>query len=204
MFPLSEVSEVLRGAYLKGVNMFFELTKYWWVLAIRGVAAIIFGILAFVWPGITLIVLVILFGVYALTDGIFAIAAAINTSKSGDRWWGLLAEGILGIFAGVLTFVVPGITALSLLYIIAFWSLLTGIFEIVTAVRLRREISNEWLMVLSGIASLILGILLLVMPGAGALTVVWVIGAYAFIFGVLLVALAIRLRTEGREILPAD
>jgi uncharacterized membrane protein HdeD (DUF308 family) len=183
--------------------MSFELARNWWTLAIRGVVAIIFGILAFVWPGITLLTLVILFAVYALADGFFAIVAAMSASSRGEKWWALLLEGILGIVAGVVTLLVPGITALFLLYIIAFWSLITGIFEVVTAVRLRREISDEWLMGLGGVASVIFGILLLSFPGAGALAVVWLIGAYAIIFGVLLLSLAIRLRTRGREILPA-
>ena len=183
--------------------MFLELTQNWWALAIRGIVAIIFGVLAFLWPGITLLALVVLFAAYAITDGIFAIVAAVRGSSAEERWWALLLEGILGITAGGIALLVPGVTALFLLYIIAFWSLMTGVFKIVTAVRLRREISNEWLMVLSGVASVIFGFLLLVFPGTGALAVIWWIGAFAVIFGVLLLAGAIRLRSEGRKILPA-
>jgi uncharacterized membrane protein HdeD (DUF308 family) len=178
--------------------MFFELTHNWWALAIRGIAAIIFGALAFLWPGMTLLALVVLFGAYATVDGIFAIVSAVR-GTGGESGWVLLLEGILGITAGVLALFVPGITAFLLLYIIAFWSLITGIFEIVTAIRLRREIPNEWLMALSGIASILFGILLFNYPRAGALAVVWWIGAYALIFGVLLLALAIRLRAHSRR-----
>ncbi len=184
--------------------MFFELTQKWWALAIRGVAAIVFGILAFLWPGITVLALVILFAVYAITDGFFAITASIIDTSTGERWWALLLEGILGIVAGILALTVPGITALFLLYIIAFWAFITGIFEIITAVRLRRVISNELLMILSGIASIVFGILLLIFPGAGALAVVWWIGAYAIVFGALLLSLALRLRAHGRETLPVS
>lgn len=184
--------------------MFFELSEKWWALAIRGVVALIFGILAFVWPKITLFTLVILFAAYAVTDGVFALVAAFSRRASrtepGTRWWALVIEGILGIGAGIVALWLPGITALFLLYIIAFWAILTGVAEIVTAVRLRREISGEWLMALSGVASALFGVLLLLFPGSGALAVVWLIGAYAIIFGVLLLTLSLRLRQRGREI----
>jgi uncharacterized membrane protein HdeD (DUF308 family) len=176
------------------------LTRNWWALAIRGVAAVIFGILAFVGPGITLAALVLLFGAYAITDGIFAIVAALNAERSERRWWALLIEGILGIIAGVLTFIVPGITALFLLYLIAFWAMVTGVFEIATAIRLRKEITGEWLLVLSGVASVLFGFLLVLFPAAGALALIWWIGAFALVSGVLLLALAFRLRSWGREV----
>lgn len=181
--------------------MFIELAQNWWALAIRGIAAIIFGLLALFWPGITLLVFVIIFAIYALSDGVFAIVAAVNSSSR--EGWALLLEGVLGIAAGVLALFIPGITALFLLYIIAFWAFITGIFEMVMAVRLRREISHEWWAVLSGIASVLFGILLFIFPRAGALALVWWIGAYAIVFGLLLLALAIRLRTEGRATLHA-
>jgi uncharacterized membrane protein HdeD (DUF308 family) len=150
---------------------------------------------AFFWPGITLTALVFIFAAYAITDGIFSIAAVINATQKESKWWALLLEGILGISAGLLTILVPGITALVLLYTIAIWAILTGVLELVTAIRLRREIEGEWLMAFSGIASMVFGVILFLFPGAGALAVVWWIGAYALIFGVLLLALAIRLRS---------
>jgi len=174
------------------------LTRYnWWALAIRGLAAIIFGILAFVWPGVTLTVLVMLFGFYAIVDGVFAIATAIHHSRTGEQRWMLWLEGILGIVAGLLTLILPGVTALVLLFLIAFWSIVTGVLEIAAAIRLRQEIEGEWLMAVSGIASLVLGFVLLLFPRAGALALIWWIGAYALVFGVLLLALAFRLRGRG-------
>ena len=162
------------------------------MVAVRGIAAIIFGILAFIWPGITLQVLVLFFGAYAIVDGLLALYAAIRLR--GDHVAGPLVEGILGIGAGLIAFFWPGITALALLYMIAFWAILTGILEVYGAVRLRQVITNEWALVFSGVLSVIFGILLLVQPGAGALAVVWLIGLYAIIFGVGMLMFAWRLR----------
>src|SRR5215831_13152755 len=177
------------------------LSRNWWALAIRGILALLFGIMAFGWPGITLGVLVLLFGAYVIWDGIFAIASAITHKGKETRWWALLIEGILGIAAGILTFTWPGLTALVLLYIIAFWAIVTGIFEIIAAFELRKEIKNEWLLVLGGIASIVFGVLLLFYPGAGALAVAWWIGAYAIFFGVMMLGLAFRLRSWERDVL---
>jgi uncharacterized membrane protein HdeD (DUF308 family) len=165
----------------------------WWALALRGLAALLFGLLTFFWPGITLIVMVFLFGGYALADGIFAIAASLK-SRESKRWWVLLIEGILSVIAGVLTFAWPGITLLILLGLIAGWAIVTGLLEIVAAIQMRKYITNEWLLVLSGVASLLFGVLLLINPGIGLLTVAWIIGAYAVVFGVLLLALGFKLR----------
>jgi uncharacterized membrane protein HdeD (DUF308 family) len=175
--------------------MVAELARNWWVLAIRGVAAILFGIGAFLWPGLTLTVLVLLFGAYALVDGIFAVIAGITARKEQERWWMMVLEGLAGIVMGVLTFLWPGITALVLLYFIAAWSIVTGAFEVAAAIRLRKEIEGEWMLALAGIASVIFGILLLVLPGPGALALIWLIGSYAIVFGVLLLILAFRLRS---------
>ena len=175
--------------------MVMTLAHNWWVLALRGLCAIIFGILAFVWPGVTLGVLVLLYGAYALVDGVLAIIAALSKRQgSGLPWWALLLEGLLGIAAGIVTFVWPGITALFLLFLIAGWAIVTGVFEIIAAIRLRKEIEGELWLALSGILSIIFGVLLFVRPGAGALTVVWLIGAYAIFFGIFLLALAFRLK----------
>jgi uncharacterized membrane protein HdeD (DUF308 family) len=174
--------------------MLNNLSRYWWLLALRGVAAIIFGILAFVWPGLTLGALVILFGVYVLIDGISNIVTGFSHRETNDRWWVMLLEGLVGILAGILTFVYPGISAVILLYFIASWAILTGIFEIVAAIRLREEITGEWALALSGIASIIFGVLLFLFPGTGALAVVWIIGSYAILFGALLIYLAFKVR----------
>ncbi|MGH2351177.1 MAG: HdeD family acid-resistance protein [Chloroflexota bacterium] len=169
------------------------LARNWWAVALRGLLAVIFGVLAFVWPGITLGALVLLFGAYALVDGIFALIGAVRAG-SGQNRSPLVLEGIAGVAAGVLTFIWPGITALVLLYLIATWAIVTGVLEVWAAIRLREEISNEWLLGLGGVASILFGILLVIFPGAGALTVVWLIAAYAVVFGVLLIALGFRLR----------
>jgi uncharacterized membrane protein HdeD (DUF308 family) len=174
--------------------MVATLSRYWWILAIRGVAGILFGISAFLWPDITLAALVLLFGAYALVDGVFAVIAGITTRKQEERWWMMILEGIAGIVLGVLTFLWPSITALILLYFIAAWSIVTGAFEVAAAIRLRKEIEGEWLLGLAGVASMIFGILLVVLPGPGALALIWLIGADALVFGVLMLVLAFRLR----------
>ncbi len=171
------------------------LARNWWAIALRGLFAVLFGVAAFVWPGITLVVLVLLWGAYALVDGIFALVAAVRAAERRGTWWPLVLEGILGIVAGVLTFIWPGITALVLLYLIAAWAILTGIAEIVAAVRLRRVLTGEWLLGLAGVVSIIFGVLLIVFPGAGALAVIWLIGAYALVFGIVLIVLGFRLRS---------
>ena len=170
------------------------LARNWWVLAIRGVAAILFGIGAFLWPDLTLVVLVALFGAYALVDGIFAVIAGLSIRKQDERWWMMLLSGVASIVIGLITFFWPEITALVLLYWIAAWSLVTGAFQIAAAVRLRKEIEGEWLLGLAGLASIIFGVLLVAMPGAGALALIWLIGSYALVFGVIMLILAFRLR----------
>jgi uncharacterized membrane protein HdeD (DUF308 family) len=169
------------------------LAKNWWVLLLRGIAAIIFGVLAFAWPGITLLTLVMLYGAYALVDGVLAIVAAITGGTSAPRWW-LAIIGLLGVAAGILTIAMPGLTATLLLFFIAGWAVATGVFQIIGAIRLRKEIDNEWLLILGGIISVLFGIGVVMAPGAGALALVWVIGMYAVIEGVLFIAFAFRLK----------
>lgn len=179
-----------------------SLVRNWWVFLLRGLAGIFFGLVTFFAPGISLAVLVLVFGAYAFADGLLAIVTAIRRHGAGDRWWMLLIEGLMGVAVGLATLFWPGITAVTLLYLIAAWALVTGAFEIVAAIRLRKAITGEWLLVLSGVASLIFGVLLVLFPAAGALAVVLWIGAYALVFGALLVALAIRLRSWGRTHAP--
>lgn len=175
-------------------RLLHALADNWWLFLIRGIAAIVFGVLAFAWPGITVVTLILFYGAFVLVDGVSSLIAAVTgRGATAPRWW-LTIIGLLGIAAGLLTFLWPGITALVLLFFIAGWSIAMGIFEIVGAIQLRKEIENEWLLILSGVVSIIFGIALLMAPGAGALALVWVIASYAIIFGVLTIAFAFRLR----------
>jgi uncharacterized membrane protein HdeD (DUF308 family) len=174
-----------------------DLSKTWWLFVLRGLLAVIFGMLAFGLPAITLASLVILFGAYALVDGIFALAAAM-VRHEGQPWWALLLRGATGILAGLTTFFWPAITALALVFVIAAWAIVSGAFEIATAIRLRKVIKGEWLLVFAGIAAIVFGVLLAVAPGSGALALIWIIGSYSIVIGVLFIALGIRLRARMR------
>jgi uncharacterized membrane protein HdeD (DUF308 family) len=170
-------------------------TTNWWALALRGLFAVLFGVFAFVMPGITLAVLILWFGAYVLVDGIFTVIAAIKGARGTQRWWALLLQGIVSILAGVLTFIWPGITALGLLFLIAAWMVVTGTFQIAAAIRLRKQIEGEWLLLLGGVLSILLGFLFFAFPGAGAIAMVWWIGSWVLVFGILLIALGFKLRS---------
>ena len=178
--------------------MRLALATNWWSLVIRGVLGIVMGVLSFAWPEITLVALVLLFGAYALFDGVVNIVGAVHAMERHERWGSMVLEGIVGIAAAVVTVVWPPITALALVYIVAAWAVVTGALKIVAAIRLRRYVAGEWLLVLSGAFSLLLGILLAVSPATGALIIALWVGAYWFIFGVLFVALGLRLRSWDR------
>jgi uncharacterized membrane protein HdeD (DUF308 family) len=171
----------------------------WWALTLRGIAAILFGLLAFVWPHITLTALVFLFGAYALVDGVFSIMAGFKSHAENKRWWLLLITGVLSVAAGVFTFAIPAMTAWILLILIASWAIVTGAFQIAAAIQLRKHITGEWLLGLGGVLSILFGAALFYNPVAGALAVVWLIGIYAVIFGVLLLALGFKLRGLERS-----
>jgi uncharacterized membrane protein HdeD (DUF308 family) len=177
--------------------MLETLARNWWAIVLRGVCAILFGLCAFFWPGITLAVLVLFYGAFALADGILAVIWSFVGRREGAFPWGMLLAGLLGIVVGVMTFIWPGLTALALLYLIAFWAILRGIFEIIAAVHLRRELEGEWLLGLSGALSILLGIFLVLWPGAGALAVLWWVGAFAIVFGILSIILGFRLKGEA-------
>jgi uncharacterized membrane protein HdeD (DUF308 family) len=174
--------------------MLETLARNWWAIVLRGVFAVLFGLGAFLWPGITLVVLVALYGAYLFADGILAVAWALMGRRAGAFPWGVFLAGLASIIAGVLTFLMPGLTALVLLYLIAAWAIVRGIFEIIAAFHLRRELTNEWLLALNGVLSVLFGILLIAAPGAGALTVLWIIGTFAIIVGVVMIMLGFRLK----------
>jgi len=166
------------------------------------VAAVIFGILAFAWPGVTLVVLALFFGAYALIDGICALVAAYRGREGIKPVWPLVLIGLLGVAAGIATFLWPEMTALALLMFIAVWALLIGIAQIAAAIRLRKEIDNEWMLGASGALSVLFGALMIASPGAGALAVAWIIGAYSMAFGLLLIVLSLRLKKVADRTAP--
>ncbi len=179
------------------------LAQNWWALALRGLFAVLFGLITLLWPSLTLIVLVTVFGAYALVDGIFAVIAAVWAAETHHRWVMLALEGVAGIAAGIITFIWPNITGVVLLYLIAIWAIVTGLLEVRAGTHLRRHAASEWTLILGGIASLVFGVLLILFPGAGALTVVWLIGLYALVFGIFMLVLAFRLRAHAQRLAPA-
>lgn len=181
--------------------MLSSLAKNWWVLVIRGAAAIVFGLLAIFWPAITLEILVLFFGAFVLVDGVFTLVSAFRGGQ-GLQWLTII-EGLAGIAFGILTFLWPGTTAIVLLWFIAAWAIITGVLEVLAAIRLRRELEGEFWLGLAGVLSVIFGVIAFVFPGASALAIVVLIGIYAILFGVTLLVLAFRLRGHaGRAQLP--
>ncbi len=175
--------------------MIESLKRHWWVPVIRGIAAIVFGIIAFVYPGLTVATLVLFFGAWVLIDGIFRVVGAIGHRASDPDWGWHIVIGIVGIIVGLLTFHAPQITALALVIYIAAWALMIGASEIALAVKLRREIKGEWFLILMGLASIVFAILLLWNPVAGAAAVIWLIAWYAVVLGVLAIFFGFRLRS---------
>jgi uncharacterized membrane protein HdeD (DUF308 family) len=174
-------------------------TGHWWALALRGVIAILFGLAALLRPGIALAALILLFGAYALVDGVFAVVGVFGGTRGGTPRWLLLLEGVVSILAGIIAFVFPGLTAIALLYLVAAWAVITGLAEIATAIRLRQEIRGEWALILGGILSVLFGLILAVLPGVGILSLIWLVGAYAVAFGVLLLVSAFRVRGQDSQ-----
>jgi len=175
--------------------MIETLKRHWWVPVIRGIAAIVFGVIAFAYPGLTLATLVIFFGAWVLIDGVFRIVGATAGRTSDPEWGFHLIVGILGVVIGFLTFHSPDITALALIIYIGAWALMIGAVEIALAIKLRRELKGEWLLILMGLASIIFAAFLLWNPAPGALALLWLIASYAIVFGILGVIFGFRLRT---------
>jgi uncharacterized membrane protein HdeD (DUF308 family) len=178
-----------------GPGLLRSLANNWWLLLLRGMAAIAFGVLAFFWPGLTLITLALLWGAYALVDGVIAIWAAFNASggDAGPRWW-LGLSGVVSILAGIVTFYYTGMTTLVLLMFIAVWAIIIGAMQIWGAIALRKALQHEWPLILNGVLSIAFGVIMMAQPGAGALGFVWMIAWYAIVFGSLYIALAFKLK----------
>jgi uncharacterized membrane protein HdeD (DUF308 family) len=179
-----------------------ELPKRWRMdasafLLIRGLVAVVIGILAMAWPGITIAVVVGIFGLYAVIDGVTNLILGLSRTRTHGRSWAVSLQGAVGVLAGIVTFVWPGITAFALVMFIGAWAIVTGVFEIAAAIRLRRYIKGEWLLALSGIISVLFGFLVFAFPTAGAVGIAWVLGIYAVAAGMVLVALGVRLRSPA-------
>ena len=174
----------------------------WWAVVLRGVLAILFGVIALALPGATLTALVLLYGAYALVDGVFSLGVLAFGHRGGRPWWSLLLEGLLGIGAAAVTFFWPGLTLLVLVSIVAAWSIIRGVFLVAAAIRLRKEIKGEWLLALAGVLSVALGALILFMPLAGAVAIAFALGVYAIAFGLVLVVLGVRMKRWSKRVMP--
>lgn len=175
-------------------------TRNWWMVLLRGIFAVLFGILAILLPGTALLTLILVFGVFVFFDGILALVAAFRAAEHRRNFGLLVIEGILGIIVGLISILRPGSAVQGLVIAIAVWAVLSGISEIVQAVEMRRQITNEWLLILGGIASVVFGVLLFLFPGAGVLTLIWIMGIYAIFFGFTLIGLSLRLRNLHQQL----
>ncbi len=172
------------------------MSEHWWVVLLRGVLAILFGVLAYTWPGLTALILVTIWGVYALIDGVFGVIAGIR-----GKWTSLVIMGLLGIAAGLVALLRPGLAAVSLLWVLAIWVIVAGAMQIAAAIRLRKEVQGEWLWILSGLLMVGLGLVFFLRPGAGILSVTWLLASLAILWGILLVMLSFKLKgLKGRMI----
>ena len=180
--------------------MLDPLARNWWLILLRGALAILFGILTFFWPSLTLFTLIIFYGAFAMLDGVFSLIAAVTGGMPAPRWW-LALVGVLGIVVGLMTLAWPGLTGLVLLYFIAGWAIASGIFQIIGAIRIRQEIDDEWFLIAEGVISLLFGILILAYPGAGALGIAFAIGAFAIVHGALLIGFSLKLKKHAEVVI---
>lgn len=177
-----------------GVSGTVEIARWWWTFIIRGLVAVAFGVLAFLAPAWGIAALVALFGAWALVDGVTGLVGGIRSRGRDRSWWLSILEGIVGIIAGVFAFLFPVLAAGALIFIIAAWTIVTGVFEIVAAIRLREQMRGEFWLGLAGVASILYGVVIYLFPAAGALSIVWLIGSFAIAFGAFLLILGWRLR----------
>jgi uncharacterized membrane protein HdeD (DUF308 family) len=179
--------------------MLNPLSRHWWAFLVRGLCAIAFGVLTWVWPDITVRVVMVAFGAFALANGVLSISKAVDSWDEKDDRWLFVLEGFLGIGIAIITFFAPKVTAVGLLFYIAAWTLAMGVMEIVIAIRLRKEIEGEFWLFLAGLVSVAFAVLLMLFPGTGILGIIWMLAAYAVVFGILLVILALRLLAQVRR-----
>jgi uncharacterized membrane protein HdeD (DUF308 family) len=171
------------------------LARNWWIFLLRGLSAIALGVLAFVWPTLTFVTLVLVFGIYVLADGVLALVGALTGRAHLSRWW-LLVLGLAGLAAGAVTLIQPGLAAAALLIVIGAWAIAAGVMQVIGAIQLRKELENEWLLILGGVCSILFGGIMFLQPVLGGLALVYTIGIYAIIEGVLLIAFSFRLRNN--------
>jgi uncharacterized membrane protein HdeD (DUF308 family) len=176
-----------------------ELTSNWWALALRGAISILLGLIAFTMPGLTIVALVTIFGVYAFVEGVLAIMAALRGIREHDRWGWMLAEGIVGIIAGLVALFMPGVGALAIVWLVAAWAVITGALEIGAAIRLRKIIQGEWMLMLAGVLAILLGFFIISRPGIGVLLLATWLGVYAIFSGIVTLLLAFRIRNWAHE-----
>jgi uncharacterized membrane protein HdeD (DUF308 family) len=179
------------------------LSKRWWLVVLRGVLAVIFGVTAWAWPGLTLTTLVVMVGAYVLASGMLSFAGMFFAREDGESIWPYLLDGLLGLFTGIMVLAWPGISTLALLYLIAAWAVASGIFQIAGAIELRKEIEGEWLMGIAGAGSILFGVLTAIFPGDGALALVWTIGLYSVVIGIVFIVLGFRLHGGERRLTTA-
>jgi uncharacterized membrane protein HdeD (DUF308 family) len=184
--------------------MLSSITRSWWTFALRGTLAVIFGVIAFAWPGITFEALVLLFGIYAFMDGVLVLTFGLMAAGDGEQWWPLVLGGILGIGLGLLTFAKPEAVGTALVYVVASWAIVTGLLEVVAAIRLRNVISGEWMLGLSGVLSVLFGVLVAAQPNSGAIALVYLFGLYAILAGITQIGLGFRLRGLGEDVRKAS
>jgi uncharacterized membrane protein HdeD (DUF308 family) len=184
--------------------MIHALASHWWAVVVRGVAAVLFGVAALFWPPAAFAALIVLFGAYAFVDGVFNLVAGVRSGLAGERWGALVFEGIVSVLVALVTLFWPGLTGLALVFTIGAWSLITGIAEVAAAIRLRKQIQGEWLLALSGVLSIVLGVLLFIAPGTGAFVLTIWIGAYAVVFGAVMIGLGFRLRSFAHPGVPTS
>jgi uncharacterized membrane protein HdeD (DUF308 family) len=176
-----------------------ELTSNWWALALRGAVSILLGLVAFTMPGLTIVALVTIFGVYALVEGVLAIMAAIRGIHEHDRWGWMLIAGIVGVFAGCVAFFMPGVGTLAIVWLVAAWAVITGALEIAAAIRLRKMIEGEWMLMIAGVLAVLLGLFILSRPGMGVVLLATWLGVYAIFSGIVTLLLAFRIRNWAHE-----